>query len=310
MSGPWWQHDGLDRDRLGVFVDPVLERVLHATRVGRFPHALLLTGPAGLGRELAAVEISVMLVCRGGEQPWSDGPCADRVRGGNHPDVMAVLPQGASRQIKIEQIREIVDGAAARPYEGKHRVWILDGVEAGHFVPAAANAFLKVLEEPPSHCRFLLLASNPTAVLPTIRSRCQQLSLPGPAEVAARLGLKVPAGLARAVLAGSDLTIAAEAVRGALRQAFRGEVKGLLCLPQLIPQDVLGTELVTAVALEEAAELDGSDGSAELVRLAADLMAVERRTKSLNLTADRQLISTLLRWYRGLPGVESPKSKV
>ena len=205
MSIPWWAADALDRDRLKGFVDPVLDRVEHACEVGRFPHALLLVGPAGLGRELAAVEISVMLTCRGGDRPWSDGSCAGRVRSGSHPDVVAVLPQGASQQIKIEQVREIVDGAAARPYEGEHRVWILDGVEASHLVPAAANAFLKVLEEPPDHCRFLLLAANPTAVLPTIRSRCQQLSLPGPAEVASRLGVAAPAGLDRAVLAGSQI---------------------------------------------------------------------------------------------------------
>ena len=310
MSIPWWAADALDRDRLKGFVDPVLDRVEHACEVGRFPHALLLVGPAGLGRELAAVEISVMLACRGGDRPWSDGSCAGRVRSGSHPDVVAVLPQGASQQIKIEQVREIVDGAAARPYEGEHRVWILDGVEAGRLVPAAANAFLKVLEEPPAHCRFLLLASNPTAVLPTIRSRCQQLSLPGPAEVASRLGVAVPAGLARAVLAGSDLEGPVEAVRAALGLAFDGEVEGLLCLPQVIPPEVSGTELVAAVALDEMVHRSASDEAAELVRLAADLMAVEKRVRALNLTADRQLVSALLRWYRGLPPVKSQKSKV
>lgn len=310
MSDFWWEDEVLDRDRLRPFADPVLERVARATEVGRFPHALLLAGPVGLGRELAAVEIAAMLACSGGDRPWRDGSCADRVRHGSHPDVVAVLPQGASQQIRIDQVREIVDGAASRPYEGEHRVWILDGVEAGHFVPAAANAFLKVLEEPPAHCRFLLLASNPGAVLPTIRSRCQQLSLPGPAEVADRLGVTVSAGLARAVLAGLDLTEAVEAVKGALRQAFRGEVKDLLCLPQLVPPEILGTELVAAVALEQAAEPDGSDEGEELARLAADLLAVERRATSLNLTADRQLIAALLRWYRGLPGVKSQESKV
>ena len=300
MSAEWWGRDVLDRERLAPFAEPVLDRAEHAAAAGRFPHAVLLSGPAGLGRELAAVEIAVLLACAGDAVRWAGGPCADRVRVGAHPDVVAVLPQGASRQIKIEQIREIVDSAASRPYEGEHRVWILDGVEAGHLVPAAANAFLKVLEEPPRHCRFLLLASNPEAVLPTIRSRCQRLSLPGPVEIAARLGVRVPDGLARAALAGADLTTAVAAVRGALRQAFEGEVRGMLCLPQLVPAEVSGPELVAAVALEEAAADDDPDRAEELTALAAALLAVDRRARALNLTADRQLVSALLGWYREL----------
>jgi DNA polymerase-3 subunit delta' len=303
----WWPDHVLDRGRLESFADPVLDRVVIATEAGRFPHALLLSGPAGLGRELAAVETAVMLVCGGGS--WGDGSCARRVRGGNHPDVAAVLPGGAARQIKIDQVREIVDGAASRPFEGAARVWILDGVEAGHLGPAAANAFLKVLEEPPAHCRFLLLAANPSAVLPTIRSRCQQLSLPGPAEVAGRLGLEVPAGLAGAVLAGSELAGPVEEARSAIRQALDGEISGLLCLPQLMPPEVSGFELAAAAALEEATSGDCADLSPELVQLAADLMAVERQVRSLNLTADRQLASALVRWYRDLPGSRGSASR-
>jgi DNA polymerase-3 subunit delta' len=248
-----------------------------------------------------------MLVCGGG--PWRDGSCAERVRGGTHPDAAAVLPRGASRQIKIEQVREIVDGAPSRPYEGESRVWILDGVEAGHLGPAAANAFLKVLEEPPPHCRFLLMASNPSAVLPTIRSRCQQLSLPGPSEVACRLGLGAPAGLAGAVLAGANLEAPVTAARVALRQAINGEIKELLCLPQLIPPEVSGAELVAAAALEEATSGDSPDLVPDLVRLSAEVMAVDRRARSLNLTADRQLMSALLRWYRDLPGSRGSASR-
>ena len=83
-----------------------------------------------------------------------------------------------------------------------------------------------------------------------------------------------------------------------------------MCLPQLVPPEVSGFELAAAAALEEATSGDCAGLVSELVQLAADLMAVDRQARSLNLTADRQLASALVRWYRELPRVESPKSKV
>ena len=131
----------------------------------------LLIGPAGLGRELAAVEAAALLVCDESAEPWNENGCSKRIRDGVHPDVTAVLPMGAAQIITIKQVRKIVDDAPGRPYEGLRRVWILDGVEAGKFGDEASNAFLKVLEEPPEHVVFILLADNPTEVLPTVHFR-------------------------------------------------------------------------------------------------------------------------------------------
>jgi hypothetical protein len=164
----------------------------------------------------------------------------------------------------------------------------------------SANAFLKVLEEPPNHVRFLLLAAKPEAVLPTIRSRCQQLTLPGPAAIARRLGLEAPLGLAAAALNGLELAPSVERVRAALRVAFDGEPRELLRLPHLLPEEPAPTEVVAAVALEEAMA-SGDERAAELVRLAADLVAVERLVTALRLSRDRQLVACLLRWWRELP---------
>lgn len=297
----WWRADVLDRGRLQRLVDPVLDRVVRALESERFPHALLLAGPPGLGRELAAVEIAAMLVCAGVDRPWLDGPCCRRVRDGLHPDVAAVLPSGAAAQIKIEPIREIVDSAPGRPYEGLRRIWILDGVEAARFGPGAANAFLKVLEEPPEHVRFLLLAANPDAVLPTIRSRCQQLSLPGPAAVARELAIDAPPALALAEIDGTGAGAHVQRARAALVEALGGEIRELLRLPLLLPAELPVTEIVAAAAVEEAAAAGDGERAAELARLAGELVAVERRATALNLPRDRQLISCLIRWWRELP---------
>jgi DNA polymerase-3 subunit delta' len=297
----WWGPDVLDRSRWQPLVEPVLDRAARALAADRFPNGLLLVGPACVGRELAAVEIAVLLVCAEADRPWVDGPCCSRVRDGIHPDVAAVLPTGAAEMIKIGQVREIVESAPARPYEGRNRVWILDGVEAGRFGPEAANAFLKVLEEPPEHVRFLLLAANPDSVLPTIRSRCQHLFLPGPAAIGRKLGLQDPPALVLAGIGGDGFGALIERARAALAEAFRGEVLDLLRLPLLLSAAVPCTEIVAAAAVEEASCCDDGERAAELVRLAGELIAVERRATALNLPLDRLLVSCLLRWWRELP---------
>jgi DNA polymerase-3 subunit delta' len=84
-----------------------------------------------------------------------------------------VVEPGENGSIKIEQVREIVDRAAYRPFEGRRRVVIID--EADALVPAAQNALLKTLEEPPPSSVFMLITSRPDMLLPTVRSRCPRL---------------------------------------------------------------------------------------------------------------------------------------
>jgi hypothetical protein len=260
-----------------------------------------MVGPAGLGRELAAVEAAVLLTCEGSPAPWDDGNCARRVRDGVHPDVRAVLPTGAKQIIKIAQVREVVKSASARPYEGERRIWIFDGVEAGRFGGEAANAFLKTLEEPPGHAVFILLAANPTAVLPTILSRCQQLVLPGVVAVARGLGRDTTfPELAGSGLTEEDLGTVAGEIRAALESGFDGETGRLLRLPYALPDEAPLFGSVSAVALEMASESEDEPAGEELVRLAADLLSLERRSRALNLNVRSQMVSCLMRWYREL----------
>ena len=303
MSDPlWWSDAVLDRARWGALVEPVLQRIAMARDRDRFPHALLLVGPRGLGRELAAVEAAVMLACDGATDPWSVSSCAERVRTGVHPDVVAIIPEGKKGIIKIKPVREqVVEVVSARPYEGLRRVWIFDGVEVDHFPGPSANAFLKTLEEPPAHALFILLAANPGAVLPTIRSRCQQLSLPGASVVAdGDTPEGVPPELAASVLAGVKLDGVLAEVRSAIDAGIAGESRHLLRLPYLVGNKVNPFEVVAVVATEMAASADDIEAGEDLVRLAADLLATNRRCRALNLSVDRQLVSCLLRWFQEL----------
>ncbi len=298
----WWPKKVLNRKKWGDLVTPALERLLLARDRGLLPHSLLMVGPVGLGRELAAVEAAAMLVCGDSESPWTKSPCAERVRRGVHPDVTAMIPEGKGRLIKIESVRKkVIEGVNGRPYEGLRRVWIFDGVEEGHFNRASANAFLKTLEEPPEHAYFILLAANPSAVLPTIRSRCQQLILPGLLTVAQSLGGDSPLPeLAESLVAGVDIKELRSTVRSALSQGLGGEIRHLLRLPYAFPDSLAKFSAVAAVALEMSAEKQDEPEGEELARLAADLLAVEGRTRALNLNANAQLVSGLMRWHREL----------
>ncbi len=305
MSEPelqWWGEGPLDRERWRDVVQPVLERIMLARDRDRMPHALLLVGPPGLGRELAAVEAAVMLVCGNADKPWSESSCAKRVREGNHPDVVAMMPEGKAEIIKIKPLRDkVVDVVGSRPYEGESRVWIFDGAEAEHFPRASANALLKTLEEPPDHAMFILLAANPTAVLPTIRSRCQQLALPGVVALAQHLmpDAEVPE-LAASPVEATQLNAATDEIRKALTFGLTGETGPLVRLPHRLPDGLPPFAAVASVALEMACETDEPAKGEDLIRLAADLLATERRAGALNLNVKGQLVSGLMRWYREL----------
>jgi len=296
----WWSDEVLDRARCREVVQPVLDRVAMARDRDRMPHALLLIGPPGLGRELAAVEVAAMLICGRDVGPWAEGPCADRVRRGVHPDVVAMMPEGRARIVKIETLRErVVDAVSARPYEGRCRVWLFDGAEEAHLPKASANALLKTLEEPPEHAVFILLAANPMAVLPTIRSRCQQLVLPGVVAVAGTLMRDAEvAELAAAPLDPDELNQATREIRKALEHGLDGETGPLVRLPYRVPEGLSPFAAIAAVALEMATESDDTTQGEDMARLAADLLAAERRTGALNLNPRNQVVSSLMRWYR------------
>jgi len=150
-----------------------------ATARGTLPPSLLFAGPSGVGKRRVALAIAEAVNClkpRASAELERDacGECASckRIARGVHLDVIVIEP-GDSGSIKIEQVRDVIDRADYRPFEGKRRVVIID--EADALVPAAQNALLKTLEEPPSASIFVLVSSMPDALLPTVISRCPRL---------------------------------------------------------------------------------------------------------------------------------------
>jgi DNA polymerase III subunit delta' len=148
-------------------------------RAGRLPHALLLAGPAQVGKRTLATALAAALICQGGEKPCGQCRSCRLVAQGVHPDVRLVAADDSERGrdgvLKIDQIRELQREASLAPMEARHKIFVLRELERANL--PAANALLKTLEEPPAQVMLLLTSARPHALLPTIISRCQVLSL-------------------------------------------------------------------------------------------------------------------------------------
>lgn len=158
--------------------------LLHATQAGRLHHGWLLTGPAGIGKATLAYRFGRWLLAGGQSQdlaiPENSGPFR-RVAAATHPDFFTVERRFNAKteklqgEIVIATIQEASAFMRLTPAEGGWRVVLVDGAEDMNI--NAANALLKLLEEPPARAILLLVSAAPGRLLPTIRSRCRVLPM-------------------------------------------------------------------------------------------------------------------------------------
>lgn len=174
-----------------------LERLL-AER-SRLPHALLVHGPSGTGKAEFARALAAGVLCEAPRAGLACAACASChwFSQGNHPDFREIVPEATADEegeaadaetakadkarslvIKIDQVRAIADFISLSTHRSGFRVLVLRPAES--MQPAAANAILKTLEEPPPATIIVLVSDRPAKLLPTIRSRCRQLALPMP----------------------------------------------------------------------------------------------------------------------------------
>ena len=137
-------------------------------------HSWLFTGPPGSGRSNAAVAFAAALLCENG----GCNLCTNclTVKDGSHADIELIRTEGLS--IKVDEIRELITRTSWSPSVGNYRVVVIE--DADRLTESAANALLKVIEEPGARTVWLLCAPTLTDVIPTIRSRCRHLTLRTP----------------------------------------------------------------------------------------------------------------------------------
>ncbi len=151
-----------------------LKNALKRALDGRFPQAILLTGPAGIGKLTLARILAAALLCQSaGARPCGVCPACRKAEDGVHSD-LTLIDMGDA-EIKVETARMIRSECAVLPGDGDRRVFLIR--HAHNMNASAQNALLKLLEEPPEYEFFILMTENAGAILPTILSRCTRFAL-------------------------------------------------------------------------------------------------------------------------------------
>lgn len=167
--------------------DRAVGQFLSAWRGGSLHHAWLLAGPRGVGKASFAMAAATRVLSEAAGQPVeapgletpADHPVGRLVTAGSHPDFRLLervenkSGTGLARNISVDQVRSLAELFAVTPALSPWRAVVVDS--ADDLEASAANALLKMLEEPPANCLFLLVSHVPGRLLPTIRSRCRRL---------------------------------------------------------------------------------------------------------------------------------------
>lgn len=171
--------------------DALWRQLQQRRAVDRLPHAVLLAGPAGLGKRRFARRLAQALLCT---LPDTEGNACGQCRScqlfqaGSHPDYRLTQPAEEGKVIKIDQIRDLCAFLGYTPQYGGYKIALLE--PADRLNVNAANSLLKTLEEPPGDCLLLLTTAQPARLPATVRSRCQTVSFSPPTPEIARYWLK------------------------------------------------------------------------------------------------------------------------
>jgi DNA polymerase-3 subunit delta' len=242
-------------------------------------HAWVLFGPTGSGKRPISVAMAAAIQCQV-EPRVGCGTCSTclRILRHRHPDVHHIVPEGPL--IPVDVIREIVVPEAARsPFEARMKVFIIE--EAERMNPAAQNALLKTLEEPPADTVFILISDREDELLETIRSRCRVVRLEPVAEqriveLLVRQGVSEQAALVAARVSDGDLeralTLALDDSTGERRRTW-------LSIPRRLVSPVDALDAAAEVIQEVKAALGSLEDTQKVeTQELADMIGEKRGT--------------------------------
>ena len=162
------------------WLEPLQQRLRTAKTNNRLPHALILQGTAGIGANWLAQWLARLVLCAAGDAPCGHCQSCTRLQRGQHPDCLTISPSEDSKEIRIDQIRELIEDLSLTSHGGGAKIAII--TPADRLNRNAVNALLKTLEEPTARTHIILVAAQPGRLPATIRSRCQRMVLPVPSE--------------------------------------------------------------------------------------------------------------------------------
>ena len=150
------------------------ENLTESLSKGHISHCYLISGPEGSGKRTLARLLAQAILCQGAQKPCGVCTPCRKVLDGNHPDYIRV-DDPEKKTLPVELIRQARADMFIQPNESAHKIY--EFPRAQDMGIPGQNALLKVLEEPPAYCVFLLLSDNPEKLLPTVRSRCTELTM-------------------------------------------------------------------------------------------------------------------------------------
>lgn len=186
----------LPSPRLLPWHSAAIGQIRQAWTANRLPHAILVQGAEGLGTESFAAWLAAAVLCEKSVDGALEvcGACAScaLIKAGSHPDLHWIAPEEDKTQLSVDQVRAACEKLSKTSFRQGYKVAIIE--PAHQMTPGAANSVLKTLEEPSKGSLLVLLTSRPSGLLPTVRSRCQKLTIARPSTVDAMAWLQKESG--------------------------------------------------------------------------------------------------------------------
>lgn len=153
-----------------IFHEKLAGGLISSVRRQNPPHAYIFEGRKGLSRFETARLFAAALACPEPNTPCGACNCCKSAKAGSNPDITVVEPEPKRKTVGAERIRALIEDAGIKPFMSKRKIYIFP--DASLLTEQAQNAFLKLLEEPPSYAVFIIIAENSELLLQTVRSRC------------------------------------------------------------------------------------------------------------------------------------------